>query len=203
MTQSPTVAQRALRVLIVEDETLVGMTLQHQLEQLGHSVVGQAADAAEATALFRKHSPDLVLLDIRLRGGGDGLELAALLREERACPVIVISAFSEPQLIDRAAEVGVFGYLVKPVNERALEAQIEVALKRFAERQALAGEVQQLQQALETRRLLDRAKAILIKRAGLSEDDAHRHLLQESQNRRVPLAKLCRGIIDADQAKRG
>jgi two-component system, response regulator PdtaR len=195
---TPPISRQSLRVMIVEDESLVGMMLQHQLEQLGHRVVGQAADRNEAVVLFRHSRPDLVLMDIRIAGDVDGLDVAKALLEERNCAMIVISAFSDQELIDRAAAAGVFGYLIKPVNERMLEAQIEVAMKRFRDLESLSGEVGKLQKDLETRKLLDRAKAILIKRAGLTEDEAHRRMLQESQKRRIPLGQLCQTIIESE-----
>src|SRR5947207_787782 len=112
-----------LRVMIVEDDTLVGMGLLRQLQKLGHTVVGQAADAAEARQMFRSKEPQLVLVDIRL-GEDDGIELADYLFKQRRCPMIVISAFAEKDLIERASKAGVFGYLIKPVDERILAAQI-------------------------------------------------------------------------------
>jgi two-component system, response regulator PdtaR len=188
----------ALRVLIVEDDTLVGLGLKAQLQKLGHSVVGQAADAASAIELFRQQRPDLVLLDIRLNGP-DGIELAQQLLAERRCPMVIVSAYSDTDLIERAAAAGVFGYLIKPVSDKALEAQIQVVRQRFAEAEKLRADRDKLTQDLETRRLVDRAKAILIRRAGLSEDEAHRRLQQESQKRRIPLSDLCRKIIESDE----
>lgn len=187
-----------LRVLIVEDDTLVGLGLKAQLEKAGQAVVGQAANAPEATALFQSEQPDLVLLDIRL-DDGDGLDLATELLKQRRCPMIVVSAYSDKELIERAAAAGVFGYLVKPVTEPMLQAQIEIAVRRFREVETLVAEKEKLAHDLETRRLLDRAKAVLIKRAGLTEDEAHRRLQQESQKRRVPLSDLCKKVIDSDE----
>ncbi|MFI5379202.1 MAG: ANTAR domain-containing response regulator [Tepidisphaerales bacterium] len=198
MTTQPQMTPKPLRILIVEDESLVGMILRQQLDRMGHTVLGQASNAEEAVELYRRHNPDLVFMDIRL-AGSDGLEVAKTLLDERPCPVIVISAYTDRELIDRAAAVGVFGYLVKPVDERELEAQIAVALRRFADQRAMTMEVVRLERDLETRKLLDRAKGILMKRAKLTEDDAHRRLLQESQKRRIPLAQLCKTIIESDQ----
>lgn len=188
----------ALRVLIVEDDTLVGMGLKAQLQKLGHSVVGQAATADEAVEIFGKEHPELVLLDIRLNGS-DGIELAVQLMKERHCPMIIISAYSDNDLIERASDAGVFGYLIKPVSDKALQAQIEVAAKRFAEAEQLRVENEKLLLDLETRKLMDRAKGILMKRANLSEEDAHRRLQQESQKRRINLLELCRRVIESDQ----
>jgi response regulator NasT len=191
-------AATALRVLIVEDDTLVGMGLRGQLEKLGHTVVGQAATALEAKAMFERDQPDLVLLDIRLNDA-DGIELASELLRARRCPMIIISAYSDRSLIERASAAGVFGYLIKPVNEKALEAQIEVAVRRFNEQEDLRLEKEKLAADLETRKLMDRAKAILMKRANLPEDEAHRRLQQESQKRRISMAELCRRIIESDE----
>jgi AmiR/NasT family two-component response regulator len=187
-----------IRVLIVEDDTLVGMGLRGQLQKLGHSVVGQAADAAEARAMFRAHEPQLVLLDIRL-GDDDGIDLARDLLRTRRCPMIIVSAFAEKELIARATEAGVFGYLTKPVDGRMLAAQIEVAGGRFKEAEALRAETAKLSQDLKTRKVMDRAKGILMKRAQLSEEEAHRRLQMESQKRRIGMAELCQRIIESEE----
>src|SRR4051812_36376711 len=118
-----------LKILIVEDETLVGMGLQDQLTRLGHTVVAQAASAADALEQFRTRQPDVVLVDVRLNGG-DGIELAQECLKIRRVPMIVISAYSDPELIQRAGEAGVFGYLVKPVEQGQLAAQLPGAVRR-------------------------------------------------------------------------
>jgi response regulator NasT len=186
------------KVLIVEDETLVGLGLKGQLERLNFTVVGQAANAAEATKLFRDHDPDLVLMDIRL-DGDDGIDLAGRLLKERRCPMVILSAYSDPDLIQRASAAGVFGYLVKPVSAEALSAQIGVATTRFAEQEKLAEENRTLQQNLETRKLVERAKAILMKRLNLAEPDAHRRLQMESQKRRISMAEVSKKIIESEE----
>src|SRR3954471_12428053 len=134
------------RVLIVEDETLVGLGLKSNLERLGHEVVGQASTATEATSLFRDAKPDLVLMDIRL-DGSDGITLAEELLKERRCPMIILSAYSDRELIDRASAAGVFGYLIKPVTPEALAAQIAVAVRRFGEKEELIRENAELSAA--------------------------------------------------------
>lgn len=190
------------RVLIVEDDTLVGMGLRAQLQKMGHTVVGHAANDQEASTLFQQQQPDLVLIDIRL-GETDGLDLAADLLKLRRCPMIVISAFSDRSLIDRANALGVFGYLIKPVRDLTLQAQIEIAVGRFSEQETLRAEKEQLAQDLETRKLVERAKGILMKRANLPEDEAHRRLQQESQKRRMSLAELAKRIIESDELMSG
>jgi response regulator NasT len=186
------------RVLIVEDDTLVGMGLKAQLERLGHVVVGQAATAAEAMALYREHLPDVVLLDIRLNGD-DGIEVARQLLHERRCPMVIVSAYSDRELIERASEAGVFGYLIKPVNAEALQAQIEVAVRRFDEQERLAAEKRELEQTLENRKLVERAKGIFMKRLGLDEPEAHKRLQQESQKRRIGIGELAKRIIESEE----
>ena len=189
---------KPLRVMIVEDDTFVGLGLRADLERLGHFVVGQAADEQEATRLVEAENPDLILMDVRLRSD-DGVELARQLMTDRPTPVIIISAYSEAALIERAAEAGVFGYLIKPVTREALAAQIAVAMQRFAEQSKLRDEKNDALTALETRKLLDRAKASLIKTLGLSEAEAHKMLQTESQKRRISLAELAKRIIETDQ----
>jgi len=187
-----------LKVLIVEDDTLVGMGLKTQLQNLGHEVTGQAGDAAEARTMFKNQRPDLVLVDIRLNGDY-GIDLARELLGERRCPMIIVSAYSEKALIDRATAAGVFGYLIKPVSDRMLEAQIGVAIQRFGDAEQLRQEKEKLADDLETRKLVQRAKAILIKRARLTEEQAHRRLQQESQKRRIGIAELCKKVIESDE----
>jgi len=186
------------RVLVVEDDTLVGMGIKAQLEQLGHVVVGQAATAAEAAELFESAKPDLVLLDIRL-DGGDGIDLAGQLMNRRRVPMIIVSAYSDRELIERAGSAGVFGYLIKPLTAEAMAAQIEVAVKRFGEQEKLIAEKEQLRQTLETRKLVERAKGVFMKRLNLSEPEAHRRLQLESQKRRISLAELAKKILESEE----
>jgi len=186
------------KILIVEDETLVGMGLQDQLTRLGHDVVAQAASATEALEQFRLRQPDVVLVDVRLNGG-DGVELAAECQKIRRVPMVVISAYSDPDLIRRAGEAGVFGYLVKPVEQGQLAAQLAVAVRRFRESEQLRLEKDQLAANLETRKLVERAKGIFMRRLHLDEPEAHKRLQQESQKRRISLADLARKIIESEE----
>ena len=185
-------------MLIVEDETLVGMGLKSNLERLGHEVVGQASTAMEAVALFRLHKPDIVLMDIRL-DGSDGIDLAGTLLKERRCPMIILSAYSDRELIDRASAAGVFGYLIKPVSAGSLAAQMEVAIRRFDEQERLVREKAELAATLETRKLIERAKGIFMRRLNLDEPEAHKRLQQESQKRRLSLPELAKRIIESEE----
>ncbi|HZN65228.1 MAG TPA: response regulator [Tepidisphaeraceae bacterium] len=190
------------RVLIVEDDVLVGMGLKAHLERLGHAVVGQASTGAEAMAQYREHVPDIVLMDIRLNGS-DGIDVARDLLAERRCPMIVISAYSDRELIDRASDAGVFGYLIKPASAEALRAQIEVAVRRFDEQEKLSAEKRELEQTLETRKLVERAKGIFMKRLSLDESEAHKRLQQESQKRRMGIAELAKKVIESEELFKG
>src|SRR5438874_8043462 len=142
------------KALIVEDDTLVGMGIKAHLEAIGYTVVGQAANTEQALAMFREHHPDIVLLDIKL-DDTDGIELAKQLLAECHCAVVIVSAYSDAELITRASSAGVFGYLIKPVTREALAAQIEVAVTRCREQEKLIQENQALQQTLETRKLVE------------------------------------------------
>jgi response regulator NasT len=186
------------RILIVEDDTLVGLGLRSQLEKLGHEVVGQASGAEEGKALYRDHKPDVVLMDIRL-DGIDGITLATELLAERACPMVILSAYGDKELVERASAAGVFGYLIKPVTAEGLQAQIEVAVRRFQEKEKLIAEKESLSQTLETRKLVERAKGIFMKRMNLDEPEAHRRLQLESQKRRIGIADLAKRVIESEE----
>jgi response regulator NasT len=197
-TEAPRTRNGTRQVLIVEDNSFIALGLRGDLEQLGHRVVGMAADAAEARQIFRERQPDLVLMDIRL-GKDDGIELTRELYALRPCPVVIVSAFSDAELVARATEVGVFGYLVKPVAPDALRVQIAVAVKRFEEARLLQQENQSLLQKLETRKLIEKAKGVLMRRLNLDEESAHRRLQLESQKRRINIAECARRVIDSEK----
>ena len=185
-------------VLIIEDDTLVGLGLKTQLEKLGHHVAGQAANAVEAHKLFREHHPNLLLVDIRLEDI-DGLTLVTELLKERRVASIVVSAYSDRDLVQRAGEAQVFGYLVKPVSTEALAAQIEVAVKRFNESEQLLQENAALGQTLAERKIIERAKGLLMRHLKIDEPGAHKRLQQESQKRRIPMAELAKRLIESEE----
>jgi response regulator NasT len=197
-TDAVTSSTARRRVLIVEDDTLVGMGLRAQLEKVGHVVVGQAANAAEAQALYREQQPDVVLMDIRL-DDADGISLAGQLLAERRCPMIILSAYGDKELVERAGAAGVFGYLIKPVTPEGLQAQMEVATRRFQQQEQLIKEKNVLTQTLETRKLVEKAKGIFMKRMSLDEAEAHRRLQLESQKRRMSIADLAKKVIESEE----
>ncbi len=187
-----------LRVLVADDEFLISMSLKAQLENLGYDVVGVAENGAQAVELTRNLEPDIVLLDIKMPVM-DGLEAAKRILDERPVPILLLTAYSEQHYVDRAVEVGASGYLVKPVTEGDLMPAIRMAVARFKELQLLTEEVGNLTKALETRKLVEQAKGILMDRLSLSEADAFRRIQQQSQNENKPMLEIAKAIITADK----
>lgn len=182
------------RALIIEDETLPGFQIRSALEKLGHTVIGQASDSQEAAAMYRDHQADLVLVDIRL-GPEDGIDLAAKLLAQRRCPMVIVSAFSDETLHVRAAAAGAFGYLIKPVTKDALAAQIVIAVRRFGELETLREEKESLATTLETRKLVERAKGVLMDTQGMKEQEAFRKIQQLSMNTRKSMREIAQAIL--------
>jgi response regulator NasT len=187
----------ALRVLVADDEGLRVMSLKGQLETLGHKVVAEASDGKEAVRLAQELMPDLAILDIKMPGL-DGIEAAQMITEARPIPIILLTAYSEKELAERAANANVSAYLMKPVSEQDLLPAIALAVSRFKEFQALHREVDDLRDALETRKLVERAKGILMRRLNLSEEEAFRRMQRRSQNENKKLGEIAQAIITAD-----
>ncbi len=189
------------RIIIADDESIIRMDLREMLTNLGYLVVGEVADGRSAVNLARELKPDLVVMDIRFEGDDfDGIDAAKILTEERIAPVLLLTAYSQRDLIERAKDAGVTGYIVKPFRESDLAAAIEVALARFNELKMLEKEVGDLKQALETRKLVDRAKGILMDVQGLTEAEAFRKIQKKSMNTRKPMREVAEAIILAHQA---
>jgi len=188
-----------IRVIIADDESLIRMDLREMLLNLDYLVVGEVGDGRSAVNLARELKPDVVIMDIKMPDM-DGIDAAKILTEERISPVILLTAYSQKDLVERAKEAGVVGYMVKPFREDDLVPAIEVALARFKEFEALHKEVDDLQLALETRKLVDRAKGILMDSQGLSEAEAFRKIQKMSMNTRKPMKEVAEAIILAHQA---
>ncbi|HEX9075540.1 MAG TPA: response regulator [Anaerolineae bacterium] len=186
-----------LRVLLADDESLRVMSLKGQLESMGHKVIAEAANGKEAVNLARELKPDLAILDIKMPEM-DGIEAARTITQERPIPIILLTAFSEKELAERAAEANVAAYLMKPVSEHDLLPAIALAVSRFKEFQALHREVDDLRDALETRKLVERAKGILMRRLNLTEEEAFRRMQRRSQNENKKLGEIANAIITAD-----
>jgi two-component system, response regulator PdtaR len=190
------------RVIIADDESLIRMDLREMLTNLGYLVVGEVADGRSAVNQARELRPDVVVMDIKMPDM-DGIEAAQVLTEERIAPVVLLSAYSQRDLVERAREAGVVAYLVKPYREEELTPAIEVALARFAEFKDLQKQVADLQLALETRKLVDRAKGILMDKQGLTEAEAFRKIQKMSMDNRKPMKDVAEAIILAHQVGQG
>lgn len=190
------------RVIIADDEAIIRMDLKEMLGNLGYLVVGEAPDARSAVNLARELRPDIVIMDIKFEGDDfDGIEAAKALTAEKIAPVLLLTAFSQKELVERAKEASVSGYLVKPFRESDLGPAIEVALAQFEEFRALEQQVGDLKKALETRKLVDRAKGILMDTQGLTEAEAFRKIQKMSMNTRKPMKEVAEAIILAHQAQ--
>jgi len=185
------------RVIVADDESLVRVDLREALTELGYLVVGEVGDGQSAVNMARELDPDVVVMDIKMPGM-DGIEAARVLTEEKVAPVVLLTAYSQKDLIDRAKEAGVVGYLVKPFRETDLAPAIELALARFVEFRALQEEVGNLQEALETRKKVEKAKGILMDKQGMSESEAFRKIQKMSMNTRKPMKEVAEAIILAN-----
>jgi AmiR/NasT family two-component response regulator len=188
------------RVIIADDESIIRMDLREMLANLGYLVVGEAGDGRSAVNLARELKPDVAILDIKMPDM-DGIEAARILTGEKIAPVVLLTAYSQRDLVERAKEAGVVGYITKPMRESDLAPAIEVAMARFSEFRALEKEVGDLKQALETRKLVDRAKGILMDTQGLTEAEAFRRIQKMSMNKRRPMKDVAEAIILAHQTR--
>jgi AmiR/NasT family two-component response regulator len=189
------------RVVIAEDEALIRLDLKEMLEEEGYSVVGEAGDGQQAVELARVHRPDLVILDVKMPVL-DGISAAEKIAEESIAPVLMLTAFSQRDLVERARDAGAMAYLVKPFSKTDVVPAIEMAVSRFNELRALENEVLDLTQRLETRKLVDRAKSILQTQYGLTEPAAFRWIQKTSMDRRLSMQQVAEAVIqDAEEKK--
>jgi AmiR/NasT family two-component response regulator len=187
----------ARRVVLAEDEALIRLDLKEMLEEEGYEVVGEAGDGETAVTMARDLRPDLVVMDIKMPGV-DGLTAAERISESRLAPVLILTAFSQKDLVERAAQAGAMGYLVKPFQKTDVVPAIELAVARHQERVALDEEVTGLQDRLETRRLVDRAKGILMDRYGMKEADAFRFLQKAAMDGRLRMQEVARRVLEGE-----
>jgi AmiR/NasT family two-component response regulator len=187
----------ARRVVLAEDEALIRLDLREMLEEEGYEVVGEAGDGETAVTMARDLRPDLVVMDIKMPGV-DGLTAAERISESRLAPVLILTAFSQKDLVERAAQAGAMGYLVKPFQKTDVVPAIELAVARHQERVALEEEVTGLQDRLEARRLVDRAKGILMDRYGMKEADAFRFLQKAAMDGRLRMQEVARRVLEGE-----
>ena len=193
MTERPP-GSKPPRIVIAEDEAIIRLDLKEMLEEEGVDVVGEAADGDAAIRLAREQRPDLVILDIKMPGL-DGLSAAERIVGEDLAAVLVLTAFSQKDLVRRAADAGALGYLVKPFQKSDLMPAIEIALARYSQMTAVKSEAASLAEQLETRKVIDRAKGKLIDEQGLSEADAFRFIQKKAMDDRVSMRSVAEGLL--------
>ena len=184
----------SVRVVIAEDEAIIRLDLKETLEEEGYEVVGETGRGDKAVDLVRELRPDLAILDIKMPGM-DGIEAARLITKDRICGVLVLTAFSQREVIEQARDAGALAYLVKPFQKTDLVPAIEVAIARFREMQALNGEVDALEEQLEARKSIDRAKGILIDQCTMSESDAYGFIQRGAMNHRTTMKAVADMVI--------
>ncbi len=183
-----------MRILIAEDETIIRLDLRELLESAGYEVCGEARDGSEAVALARQLEPDLAIMDVKMPQL-DGIDAARQILEERPIPIVMLTAYGQEELVSRAVEAGVFGYLVKPFREQDLLPAIHTARARHEELAALREEAESLSEALAARKAIERAKGLLMQKEGLSEADAFARLRKASQVSGRPLKVVAEAVV--------
>ena len=196
------VSPHQARILIADDESLIRIHLRELLAKLGYDVVAEAASGAIAVELVRKTRPDVVLMDIKMPDS-DGLDAARQIVHERLAPVVLLTAFTDDELVSVARTAGVSGYIVKPIRETELSPVIEIALARFTELQELRAQVEELEEALETRKLVERAKGVLMETHGLSEGEAFHRMRKTSMDTRKSMKEVAEAIILSHKIQTG
>ena len=183
-----------IRVVIAEDEAIIRLDLRETLEEEGYEVVGEAGRGDTAVELIRELRPDLAILDIKMPGM-DGLEVARHITAERICGVLILTAFSQREIIEEARDAGALAYLVKPFQKSDLIPAIEVAIGRFREMQVISGERDKLEEQLETRKAIDRAKGILMDEVGMKEQEAFAFIQRTAMSERTKMRDVADRII--------
>lgn len=183
------------RVIVAEDEALIRMDIVEVLRESGFDVVGEASDGEAAIALTREHKPDLVVMDITMPKM-DGLSAAEVIGKERLAPVVMLTAFAQPEFVARANEAGAIAYVVKPFTPERLLPQVEIALSRYQEQAQLEAEYADALERLETRKLLDRAKGLLQAKMKLTEPESFRWIQKASMDRRLTMGEVAQAVID-------
>ncbi|MBI4493055.1 MAG: response regulator [Chloroflexi bacterium] len=186
------------RIVLAEDESISRMDQRGMLSNLGYLVVGEAGDGVSALNLARELHPDLVIMDIKMPDL-DGISAARLLTEEKVAPVLLLTAYSDREFVEGAKDAGVMGYIVKPFGEAELQPAIEVALARYKEFRALERELGDTREALETRKIVERAKGLLMDTKGLREAEAFRQIQKLSMNSRKSMREVAEAILLAHQ----
>ena len=194
MAISPKTEQVAPRVIVAEDEAIIRMDLIEMLREAGYNVIGEAANGREAISLARHLKPDLAILDVKMPEI-DGISAAELIVSEKLAAVLMLTAFSQRELVERARDAGAMAYLVKPFSISDLTPAIEMALGRYAQIQALEAEVGELGERLEARKLVDRAKGVLMANLGISEPEAFKWIQKAAMDQRSSMSAVSEGVL--------
>ena len=194
-TDTPAKVAPATRILVAEDEALIRLDLVELLGEEGYDVVGQASNGEQAVELARELKPDLVIMDVKMPVL-DGLSAAEQIHESKLCPVIMLTAFSQTDLVERARDAGVMAYIVKPFTADDLRPAIDIAHSRWVEMKALEDEIADLGERLDTRKLVDRAKGVLMTQLKLSEADAFRWIQKTAMDRRLGMKEVAEAVIN-------
>ncbi len=186
------------RFLVADDEHLVATGLETNLQELGMTIVGMATDGVETVELCRREKPDMALIDIRMPRQS-GLEAAAIVYQQLQIPVIIISAYSDPEYVNDGCKIGVFGYLLKPISKDQLRVGVSIAWSRYLRSIIQEDEIQNIKTRLEHRKTIERAKWIIVKQKGISEPEAMKTLQRQARNNRRTLIDVAQAILDSDE----
>ncbi len=189
------------RIVIADDESLICMDLKEMLEEAGHEVVGIGGDGVEALELTKEKKPDLVILDVKMPRL-DGIAAAKMIAHENLAPVVLLTAFGDEDMIERAKNSFVFGYVMKPVSERVLFPAIEMAVGQFSHKKEIVTHAREVERELAARKIIDRAKSLLMSYFGISEEEAHRKMQLTSMKRGLPVSDVAQKIIKEIMARK-
>ena len=184
----------AKRVLVAEDEAIIRLDLAEMLGEAGYDVVGQASDGEQAVAMATELRPDIVIMDVKMPVM-DGITAAEQIGKERICPVVMLTAFSQTELVERARDAGVMAYIVKPFTAGDVTPAIDIALSRWGELKALEAEVADLGDRLETRKAVDRAKGVLMTKLKITEAEAFRWIQKTAMDRRMGMREVAEAVV--------
>ena len=193
-TTPPAAPSSTKRVLVAEDEAIIRLDLAEMLKEAGYDVVGQAGDGEQAVAMALELKPDIVIMDVKMPVM-DGITAAEQIGKERICPVVMLTAFSQTELVERARDAGVMAYVVKPFTASDVTPAIDIALSRWSELKALEAEVADLGDRLETRKAVDRAKGVLMTKLKISEADAFRWIQKTAMDRRMGMREVAEAVV--------
>lgn len=189
------------RIVIADDEALICMDLREMLEEAGHEVVGVGSDGVEALDLVKEKKPDLVILDVKMPRL-DGLQAAKMIAHDNLAPVVLLTAFGDEDMIEKAKKSMVFGYVMKPMEERTLFPAIQIAVSQYRQKRDMVDRVKDMERELAARKIVDRAKGLLMDYYHITEQDAYRRMQQTSMKRGLPIAEVAQRVVKEIMARK-